>query len=358
MIGSALGDSLTGDGVVNIVTGGGGIDTLSGGLGADTLFGGEGNDNLSGDGGADFMYGGIGDDRFVVDTYAGEAVVEFANEGTDVVYATIDYTVGANIEQIIMVEGSAAVNAGGGDTDNVIIGNSAANVIYAYGGNDVLSGGDGADSLLGMDGDDAIDGQGGNDQMIGGIGNDSYVINSISDVAAENAGEGIDTVYAEIDYTLSGNLEQLILREGTAAVNGAGDNGDNVIVGNSAANTIYGNDGADTLYGFGGIDVLVGGAGADIIDSGTGNDNISGNADADLFKFAAGDGLDVVNDFSHAQGDRLVISSALVADFAAFQAAGSTVSGNAVFTFGGGTQTITLAGVTHTSLGAGDVVFF
>ena len=91
-----------------------------------------------------------------------------------------------------------------------------------------------------------MDGQGGTDQMIGGIGNDSYVINAISDVAAENANEGIDTVYAEIDYTLSGNLEQLILREGTAAVNGAGDNGDNVIIGNSAANLIYGNDGADT----------------------------------------------------------------------------------------------------------------
>ena len=44
---------------------------------------------------------------------------------------------------------------------------------------------------------------------------------------------------------------------------------------------------------------------------GEGSDNISGNADTDVFKFAAGDGLDVVNDFSRAQGDQLVISSAL-----------------------------------------------
>ena len=84
--------------------------------------------------------------------------------------------------------------------------------------------------------------------------------------------------------------------------------GRNVIIGNSAANTLYGNGGGDTLYGFANNDVLVGGDGADILDSGTGNDNLSGNADADLFKFAAGDGLDVINYFSAAQGDRLAIS--------------------------------------------------
>ena len=357
VIGTSQADQITGGNHADTLTGGGGIDTISGASGNDTLYGGDGDDNISGDGGADFMYGGLGDDRFVVDTYAGEAVVEFANEGTDVVYATIDYTVGANIEQIIMVEGSAAVNAGGGDTDNVIIGNSAANVIYAYGGNDVISGGDGDDSLLGMDGNNAIDGQGGNDQMIGGLGDDSFVINSISDAAAEFVNQGIDTVYAEIDYTLGGNIEQLILREGTAAVNGAGGANNNTIIGNSAINTIYGNDGADTLYGFANNDVLVGGNGADIFDGGTGNDNLSGNADADIFKFAAGDGVDIINDFSHAQGDQLVISSALAADFAALTAAGTTVNGDGVFLFAGG-QTITLTGVAHTSLVAGDVLFF
>ena len=360
VIGSALGDQLTGDGNVNTLTGGGGVDTMSGGDGNDVIYGDDGDDAISGDGGADFMYGGLGDDRFVVDTYAGEAVVEFSGQGTDVVYAMIDYAVGLNIEQIILVEGSAAVNAGGGEDNNVIIGNTAANVIYAYGGDDVLAGGDGDDSLLGMDGNDAIDGQGGNDQMIGGIGNDSFVINSISDVAAEFNGitEGIDTVYAHIDYTLGGSIEQLILVEGTAAVNGAGDSNDNVVIGNSAANTLYGNDGGDTLYGFANDDVLVGGNGNDIIDSGTGNDNISGNADADLFKFAAGDGFDLVNDFSAAEGDQLVISSALAADLAAFIAAGTTVSGSAVYSFGGGTQTITLSGVAHDSLVAADVIFF
>ena len=35
-------------------------------------------------------------------------------------------------------------------------------------------------------------------------------------------------------------------RAGPGAINGAGDNGDNVIVGNSSSNVIYGNGGADT----------------------------------------------------------------------------------------------------------------
>ena len=141
-------------------------------------------------------------------------------------------------------------------------------------------------------------------------------------------------------------------------MNGAGDSNNNVVIGNSAANTLYGNDGGDTLYGFANDDVLVGGNGNDIIDSGTGNDNISGNADADQFKFAVGDGLDIVNDFNRAQGDQLVISTALADNVAALLAAGTTVNGNAVFTFGGGEQTITLTGVAHTSLLAADVLFF
>ena len=131
-------DTVSGNDTANLIYGGLGDDVLAGGGGNDAILGGDGDDAISGDGGADFMFGGIGNDRFVVDTYAGEAVVEFAGEGIDVVYAMIDYAVGLNIEQIIMVEGSAAVNAGGGEDDNVIIGNSAANLIYGYGGNDSL----------------------------------------------------------------------------------------------------------------------------------------------------------------------------------------------------------------------------
>ena len=273
-------------------------------------------------------------------------------------------------------------------------------------GSDTLYGHIGADTLRGFGGDDTLLGGFGADRLYGGDGSDTFLFKNSSEIVSGEVidggtgGSNVDRILASsyIDLSaatlvsierhrawrpwhqcrqfqrvpgrwrraigdpehrrLGGSIEQLILVEGTAAVNGAGDSNDNVVIGNSVGDTLYGNDGADTLYGFANDDVLVGGNGADIIDSGTGDDNISGNADADLFKFAVGDGLDGVNDFSQAQGDRLVISTALAADFAAFQAAGTTVSGNAVYTFGGGTQTITLTGVNHASLVAADVVFF
>jgi hypothetical protein len=47
------------------------------------------------------MVGGAGDDIYFVD-HAGDAIAENASEGNDVVHATIDYTIGANIESLIL----------------------------------------------------------------------------------------------------------------------------------------------------------------------------------------------------------------------------------------------------------------
>ena len=55
-------NTLTGDGMANVLMGGGGNDTLSGGMEADTLQGGAGADSLTGGGGADMLYGGDGVD--------------------------------------------------------------------------------------------------------------------------------------------------------------------------------------------------------------------------------------------------------------------------------------------------------
>lgn len=310
------------------------------------------------------MYGGAGDDRFAVDQYAGEIVIENPGEGIDVVYASIDYAVVGAIEQLILQDGTAARDGSGtpGDnSNNVIIGNSAANTLHGYEGNDILVGGGGDDSLLGDDGDDAMDGQAGIDNMFGGLGDDRFVISQLSDTAVERPGEGIDTVYAEIDYTLSGNLEQLILREGFGGLNGSGDGGDNSIFGNNAANRIIGNGGSDRLEGAGGNDVIIGSAGRDTLNGGQGDDTLVGgdgtNADeGDWFAFVVGDGRDIIADFSRAQEDKLIIQSALAANFQQLISLGSTVGGNAVFNFAGN-QSITINGVAHQSLTANDVIF-
>jgi Ca2+-binding RTX toxin-like protein len=114
------------------------------------------------------------------------------------------------------------------------------------------------------------------------------VIDRIGDVVVENADEGVDTIQASANYTLSANVEKLVLT-GTAA-SGTGNGLDNVLTGNLVANTLSGGAGNDLLDGGTGADVLIGGLGNDtfVIDNaadrvtealGAGTDTIvTGNA--------------------------------------------------------------------------------
>src|SRR5262249_12113760 len=145
------------------------------------LVGNSGNNVLDGQGGADVMIGGTGNDIYFVDSTS-DVVTENANEGNDIVDATIDYTIDANVESLILA-GSCNINGSGNATANTIIGNS---------------------------GNNTLDGQGGDDVMIGGAGNDTYFIDSTGDVVTENANEGNDTVDASVSYTLSANVESLV----------------------------------------------------------------------------------------------------------------------------------------------------
>src|SRR5207237_257366 len=107
--GNALANIIRGTNGVNVIDGGDGNDTLLGNGGHDTLTGGIGNDKLNGGTGNDSMSGGTGDDNYYVDS-AGDVVTENPGEGTaDKVITTIDYTLGANVERL-MLYGSAAIN--------------------------------------------------------------------------------------------------------------------------------------------------------------------------------------------------------------------------------------------------------
>ncbi|WP_244433708.1 calcium-binding protein, partial [Azospirillum sp. B506] len=245
-------------------TGSAGNDTLRGGAGNDTLAGAAGNDWLDGGAGADSLIGGSGNDTHIVDQ-TGDVVVELVGEGSDTVRSAIDYTLGANVEALVLTGG--ALTGTGNDLDNSLTGTAADNVLVGLDGNDTLNGGAGADTL------------------IGGAGNDTYVIDNIGDVLVELPGEGIDTVQSSISHTLLADFENLTLT-GSVALTGTGNAASNLLIGNGAANLLTGLEGDDTLNGGGGADTLVGGTGNDLY--------VVDNA-GDVVVELEGEGTDTVN---------------------------------------------------------------
>ncbi|TMJ10908.1 MAG: calcium-binding protein, partial [Alphaproteobacteria bacterium] len=216
------------------LTGAGNITGVGNAL-DNTLVGNSGNNTLSGAAGADSMTGGLGDDIYWVEN-AGDTVTERSGQGNDTVQSWIDYTLGANVENLILT--STAVSGTGNGLDNAITGNASSNVLSGGVGNDVLNGAVGAD------------------QMTGGVGNDTYVVDQAGDVVNENAGEGSDTVQSTISYTLGANVEVLTLI-GTGDINGTGNGLANSLNGNSGANTLDGGAGADLMFGGNGDDTYI-----------------------------------------------------------------------------------------------------
>jgi Ca2+-binding RTX toxin-like protein len=186
----------------------------------------------------------------------------------------------------------------------------------------------GRDSMTGTNGNDGFLGNGG-DTMAGGLGDDTYTINTLTDLAVEKAGGGIDTVSTWISgYVLADNVENLVLT----------GHGWSVGTGNALNNRIIGNESHNTLNGQGGNDLLTGGAGND------------------TFVIAKGQGSDVITDFQDGmgKGDTINLDGFSFANFAAVKAASAQVGGNVVIQLGGG-QTLTLQDEQLASLVADDV---
>ncbi len=249
------------------LTGTGANDLLAGGAGNDVLVGHAGDDLLHGGAGADTLVGGTGNDLYVLD-HTGDQVIELEGEGVDTVQARVSHTLAAHVENLNLVS-TTSINGTGNELDNVLTGNSGDNVLLGLSGNDTLMGGVG---------NDLLNGGAGTDVMAGGTGDDAYVVDTLEDTVIEQVGQGTDTVYTGLAYTLGQNLENLTLT-GNDAVSGTGNELANVIVGNAADNTLVGLDGNDTLDGGQGADTMLGGTGDDIYVVDNVGDQVIENAD-------------------------------------------------------------------------------
>ena len=283
ILGIAGDDVLDGGSDDDSLDGGTGNDTLFGSTGKDTLVGGDGNDSLDGAGDADALAGGKGNDSYEIEAATGK-ITELAWQGTDTVIASVDYTLGANLE-VLQITG-AATKGTGNSLDNVIGGNAAANTLAGGDGNDYLFGDNGLDTLNGGAGNDYLDGGAGGDSLIGGTGNDIFIVGNAGDKVSELAGQGGDTVLSTISFDLAAaaNVENLTLM-GAADLDGDGS---------AVANKLTGNSGKNGLTGFAGNDTLDGGSDVDTLTGGLGNDLYLVDDFFDVIEELAGQGKDTV----------------------------------------------------------------
>ncbi len=139
----------TGNRINNTLTGNGANNVLQGLSGGDRLFGDAGDDTLDGGLDGDIMSGGLGSDRYIVDNQ-GDMLTESANQGIDVVEASVDFVLGANFENLTLT--GTAISGTGNELSNQITGNASNNTLNGGVGNDELIGGIGNDILTGGEG--------------------------------------------------------------------------------------------------------------------------------------------------------------------------------------------------------------
>ena len=311
-------DVITGSGNIDRIEAGDGDDIIDGGAGDDILTGHVGTDRLDGGSGADTLIGGVGDDTYYVDD-AGDVVIENDGEGYDNIFSSASVDASGNFVDYIYLTGSANADVTGNGLNNIIRANAGDNVLNGGAGIDQLSysiatsgvtislaaagpqatGGSGTDTvsnfeniegslysdhLTGNAGNNVIDGWWGGDRMAGLAGDDIYMVDHVRDNVVEVAGQGYDTIYSFVSYSLEGRDVEMLVLSGSGALNATGNASANTLIGNDDANVLDGKGGADLLIGEGGDDAyVVDGAGTRVIETeGEGYDSVRTSVDLNL----------------------------------------------------------------------------
>lgn len=285
-IGGSGDDTLTGDGLDNILIGNNGSDSINGGAGNDTLDG--GND------GSDTLDGGSGNDTADYSSYTADLTVVLNTSN----YAPVTVSGSSNDDTIRNIE-----NFTGGSGVDSIAGDSVANILTGNAGNDALDGGDSADNLNGGDGSDTYSFDAG-DVDAGEIINDTGA--SGTDTLKLNSSQNVDFTAA----TQINSIENLTFTSGQTATFDASQFGTGLI---SDTLTVIGHSGDTQTITINNANVFSAAAwtfttwstSSDTlsINDATGNDTVTGSASSkETVTFSAG------NDTYNATIDALVDS--------------------------------------------------
>jgi Ca2+-binding RTX toxin-like protein len=178
-------------------------------------------------------------------------------------------------------------------------------------GPDALTGTEANDFLDGLGGNDTIDGRAGNDVLRGGAGDDTLRGGDGADTL--NGGDGDDIIFggetdADLRDVIFGGLGHDRIDAGHGNDQVYGGDGDDTVEGGFGVDEIIGQGGNDVLTGSAFSDLIFGGDGDDFVNGGFGSDRVNGGAGADQFYHLgiADHGSDWVQDYSAAEGDRLV----------------------------------------------------
>ncbi|MGL4239333.1 Hint domain-containing protein [Tabrizicola sp.] len=262
VIGSAHGDTLTGDSNINVLNGGSGNDLLTAFGFGDTLYGGAGNDTLRPSSG-NLLSGGDGID-------------------------TADYSQVTSALAITLSNFGDIENLTGTSFNDRLTGNQGDNLLTGGGGNDTLR----SDEVTGSQGNDTLDGGNGNDSLTGSWGNDTLIGGAGSDTLVGDLGD--DTA----DYSGSALAVNVNLADGLIETGGDAE-GDTL----SGIENLTGSAQNDTLTGDGFANVLEGGGGADLLTGGGDTDTADYSGSALAVNVNLGDGLAEAG--GDAEGDAL-----------------------------------------------------
>ncbi|MGM4884618.1 calcium-binding protein [Rhizobium sp. 62_C5_N11_2] len=322
----------------DIITGSSAADVLRAGLGNDTLKGGAGSDAyiyLAGDGNdiIDEPTSGTDSDVLRLDDLLKSQVL-FARSTTSA--SDLIITVLATGETITLK--NQFDTAGGVESivfkDGEVLGGAAGALDTALTGLLAIYGTSGNDTLAGTTANDIIDAGAGDDRLEGKEGTDTYIYRPAdgNDVIFDYRGsrdnrlvlglgiDASDVVFARVaadsndiklafrsmsgSITLDGQLwsdagvEFIQFADGTVwnetemlrrYVADQQTSGNDIIWGTNLSDLATGGAGDDTLTTFGGNDRLVGG---------TGNDRLDGSGGTDVYVYEAGDGDDVIFDYT------------------------------------------------------------